>query len=190
MTTCEATEGGADSLDPVGSVETLESGAKGNMQKLVEVEEAKELMSAARDWSVWRWLTEKSRVRATADRAVEALDQLEKKVKAAWGDDLRKAYRELEAQAVYESNPKERRRYEKAREEARDIAVKIKIAVHRVKKADDEATRARIDAEETFDEAERKLSASLARQGAQKAIDSWELRERAIRKAEALTRRN
>jgi len=159
------------------------------MQKLVEVEEAKELMNAAKDWSVWRWLLEKGRVRATADRAVEALDELEKKVKAAWGDDLRKAYRELEAQAVYESNPKEKRHYEKAREEARGIDARIKTAVQRVKQADDQATRTRIDAEETFDEAERKLSASLARQGAQKAIDSWELREKAIRKAEALTQR-
>jgi type I site-specific restriction endonuclease len=159
------------------------------MRKLVEVEEATELMNAAKEWSVWRWLMEKGRVRATADRAVEALNELEKKVKATWDDDLRKAYRELEAEAVFESNPKVKRHYEKAKEEAKAIDAKIKLAVQRVKEADDEATRARLDAEETFDEAERKLSASMAREGAQKAIDSWEIREKAIRRAEALARK-
>jgi len=58
-----------------------------------------------------------------------------------------------------------------------------------VKQADDEAENARLDAEETFDEAERQLSSSMARQGAEKAIDSWDRREKAIRKAEALARR-
>lgn len=159
------------------------------MQKLAEVEEAKELMNRAKDWSLWRWLLEKGRVRATADRAVDALEAQEKKVKAAWEDDLRKAYRELEAQAAFESNPRSKRQYEKAREEAKGIDAKTKLAVQRVKEADDEAYDARMDAEETFDEAERRMSADMAREGAQKAIDSWELREKAIRKAEALARR-
>lgn len=159
------------------------------MQKLAEVEEAKELMNRAKDWSLWRWLLEKGRVRATADRAVDALEAQEKKVKGAWEDDLRKAYRELEAQASYESNPRSKRQYEKAREEAKGIDAKTKLAVQRVKEADDEAYDARMDAEETFDEAERRMSADMAREGAQKAIDSWELREKAIRKAEALARR-
>ena len=56
-----------------------------------------------------------------------------------------------------------------------------------IKEADDEAHRARMEAENTFDEAERQLSTQLAREGCQKAIRSWELHERAIRKAEALT---
>jgi hypothetical protein len=43
-----------------------------------------------------------------------------------------------------------------------------------------------MDAEETFDEAERQLSTSLAREGCRKAIQSWELHEKAIRRAEAL----
>jgi hypothetical protein len=46
-----------------------------------------------------------------------------------------------------------------------------------------------VDAEATFDEAEHRMSTHLAREGAQKAIDSWDLREKAIRKAEALARR-
>jgi hypothetical protein len=45
-----------------------------------------------------------------------------------------------------------------------------------------------LDAEDTFDVAEKKLSASLAREGARKAIESWDLREAAIRKAEAAKR--
>lgn len=158
------------------------------MQKLIPVEEAKELMNQAKDWSVWRWLTDKSKVRAAADKAVETLSDAEKKVKASWDDDLKKAYRELEAHAAIDSNPKSKRQYEKAREEAKRIDPKTKLAVQRVKEADDEAYRARMDAEQTFDDAERKMSASLAREGARKAIESWELREKAIRKAEALAR--
>jgi hypothetical protein len=69
------------------------------------------------------------------------------------------------------------------------VDVKIKLAVKRVKEADDEAEAARLDAEDTFDEAERRLSAGMAREGTQKAIDSWELRKTAIRKAEAILRK-
>jgi hypothetical protein len=47
------------------------------------------------------------------------------------------------------------------------------------------AERAHLDAENTFDEAERQLSTRLAREGCAKAIASWELHEAAIRKAEA-----
>jgi hypothetical protein len=42
-----------------------------------------------------------------------------------------------------------------------------------------------MDAEDTFDEAEKKLSTRLAREGCRKAIDSWDLHEQAIRKSEA-----
>jgi hypothetical protein len=41
-----------------------------------------------------------------------------------------------------------------------------------------------MDAENTFDEAERQMSTRLAREGCSKAIASWELHEAAIRKAE------
>jgi hypothetical protein len=159
------------------------------MQKLIPVEEAKVLMNEAKDWGVWRWLREKKRVREAADKAVDALGDLEKKVKASWSDDLKKAYRELEAQTAFNSNPRAKRQYEKAREEARSVDCKIKLAVRLVKEADDQASNIRMDAEQTFDEAERRMSASMAREGAQKAIDSWELREKAIRKADMLNRR-
>lgn len=158
------------------------------MQKLAAVEEAKALMNQAKDWSVWHWLLEKSKVRKAADSAVDALAELEKKVKAGWDDDLKRAYRQLDAQANLETGTKAQRQYEKARKEANGIDPKIKLAVRRVKEADDEAYRARMDSEQTFVDAERQMSASLAREGARKAIESWELRERAIRKAEAAAR--
>lgn len=60
------------------------------------------------------------------------------------------------------------------------------VNAKKVKAADDEAYRAHMDAEATFDEAERQLSTSLAREGCRKAILSWDLHEKAIRKAEAL----
>jgi hypothetical protein len=159
------------------------------MQELTVVAEAKELMSAARDWSVWRWMLEKKSVRAAADRANEALDGLARKARTLWDDDQRKVYRELEAQTAFESNPRAKRQYEKARESARRVDAKVRLAVERVKRADDEAGIARMDAERIFEDAERQMSPGLARQGAAKAIECWELREKAIRKAEALAPR-
>ena len=159
------------------------------MQKLVQVEEARALMTEAKDWSLWRWLWDKSKVRATADRAVDALAELEEKTKANWTEEQKKAYRELEALTSRNGDAKGRRPYEKAKQEAKDVDPEIKHAVERVKQADDVAYDARMDAEDTFDEAERRLDTEMARQGAQKAMESWDLREKAIRKAEALTRK-
>ena len=159
------------------------------MQKLVQVEEARALMTEAKDWSLWRWLWDKSKVRTTADRAVDALAELEKKTKANWTEEQKKAYRELEVLTALNGDAKGRRLYEKAKQEAKDIDPEIKRAVDRVKQADDVAYEARMDAEDTFDEAERRLDTEMARQGAQKAMESWDLREKAIRKAEALTRK-
>jgi uncharacterized phage infection (PIP) family protein YhgE len=158
------------------------------MHKLIPVEEATALMNEAKDWSLWHWLFEKRKVRAAADSAVDALSDAEKKVKASWNDDLKKAYRELEAQQAYENDRRANRRYEKAKEEAKNIDPEIKQAVLKVKEADDVAENARLDAEDTFAEAERQLSAGMAREGAAKAIHSWELRMKAIRKAEALSK--
>ncbi len=158
------------------------------MHKLIEVEQAKTLMSEASEWSIWKWLTEKRRVRQVADRGTEALNLAEKKVKAGWHEDLHKAYRELEAQASLEQDLKARHRYEKARDEASQVDPKIKSAAKRVKDADDVAEQARIDAEATFDEAERRLSAGMAREGALLAIEAYDLHETAIRKAEIAAR--
>ena len=155
------------------------------MRKLSQVEEATALMNEAKGWGVWRWLWEKTRVRATADRANDALAQLEDKVKASWSDDLKKAYRELEAQASFNGHAKGKRVYEKTKEEAKHVDPEIKSAAARVREADDAAYKAHLDAEETFDEAERRLDTGMARDGAEKAIESWALREKAIRKAEA-----
>src|SRR5689334_17732450 len=106
------------------------------MHKLMEVEEAKALMTEAKAWSVWRWLTEKKKVRAAADRAVDALNAADEKVKASWGDDLRQAWRELEAETALQQNPRAKRQYEKAKEGAKDVPEETKAAVRRVKEAD------------------------------------------------------
>jgi hypothetical protein len=141
------------------------------MQKLAAVEEAKRLMTEAKGWSLWQWLTEKRRVRAAADAATAALDKAEKKVKADWPDDLKKLYRLMGAHVSVD----------RGSEALQHVAAQLK-------KAHDEAYNARMDVEATFDEAERRMSASMAREGAQKAIDSYGLQERAIRKAEAVVR--
>lgn len=67
------------------------------MQKLSSVEAAKTLLNEAKAWPVWRWLLEKKRVRTAADAAWADLEEVEKKIKASWCDDLRRAYREFQA---------------------------------------------------------------------------------------------
>jgi hypothetical protein len=140
------------------------------MRKLTEVEEAKALMTEAFEWSVMKWLKEKKRVRKTADRANDALDQLSKETKLLWADHLRAAYGELGRNA----SPANKADGETLK------------SLGQVKRADDEAFRARMEAESTFDEAENQLSTSMAREGCRKAIYSWELHEKAIRMAERL----
>ena len=155
------------------------------MHKLPAVEEAKSLMNEAKDWSVWNWLTQKGRVRAAADRATDALAASEKAVKAGWDGELKRAYQELKGNGSKNGNSRKH-----PTETPNGIDPAIRLAVKKVHEADEAAEAARLDAEQTFDEAERRLSASMAREGTRKAIDSWVLREKAIRKAEEAARKS
>ncbi len=141
------------------------------MRKLPEVEAAKALMNDAVNWSVMRWLKEKKKVRRAADKANEVLDALNRQTKESWVAELKAAFEELE------SSPEAGATHTNGHGDYAKLAVAIK-------RADEAARRARQDAEDTFDEAERQLSARLAREGCRKAIASWELHEAAIRKAE------
>jgi len=149
------------------------------MRKLPEVREAKELMNQAMDWSIFKWLFEKPKVRATADRANAALDHLEKSVKARWSEELKSAHKSLSG---------------KSRSPHKDQQVgqgqpadpQISLLMEKIIDADKAAHRARMDAEATFDKAEKQMNVSLAREGCKKAIHSWELHEKAIRQAEAV----
>ena len=159
------------------------------MRKLVQVEDAKSLLEVAKDWGVWKWLTEKKRVRQTADIAWEAFDALENEVRSAWSDDLQKAYAELAAEAeLAEGGPPAKRKYEKAKKEAANVDPKIKAVAQKQKEIDDEAYRVRMQAEDMFEEAERRLSTSMAREASQVAIDAYNLREKAVRRAETAAR--
>src|SRR5579864_4709745 len=129
------------------------------MQKLREVEEARALMTEAMSWSVVKWLREKKSVRKSADQANAALDQLNQSVKDSWSDDVRVAYQAFAQDAAVRERT---RRSVKAASGAESPAT---LFAKKVKEADDEAYRARMDAENTFDEAERLLSTSLAREG-------------------------
>jgi hypothetical protein len=159
------------------------------MRKLIPVEEAKSLFSEGREWGMWRWLSEKRRARRTADAAWQALEDYEKDARSSWSEDVSKAWREAEAQSAAESDGRAKRAYEKAKEAAADVDPEIKAAVHALKKADDEAYKARMDAEAQFDEADRRMSTSMACEGAQMALDAWTMREKVIRKVEALGKR-
>lgn len=141
------------------------------MHKLAPVEDAKTLFNEAKDWSVWRWLMEKKRARNTADEAWLALEACEEKVRAGWHDGWREAYGRPRSKAYLSLNPE------------------VKEFLDRLHAEDVQAQRARDAAEAQFDEADRRMSTSMACEGAQMAIDAWEMRERVIRKAEALARK-
>ena len=135
------------------------------MRTLPEVEQARQVMSEAAEWSVMKWLREKKRVRRLADEANAALDRLNRETKARWPAEWRAAWN---------------------RETRHDAALPL---LARVRQADELAMRVRQEAEDTFDEAERQLSARLAREGCGKALRSWELHEQAIRRAEEAMQR-
>ena len=147
------------------------------MRKLTEVEDAGALMTEAMNWSVVRWLKEKKRVRKAADLANAALDRLDQEIKARWSDELKAAYSELGG------NTRGSQRQHK--QTSQGVDPQVMLLAKKLKESDDEAYRVRMDAEDTFDEAEKKLSTRLAREGSQKAIDSWDLHEQAIRQSEA-----
>jgi len=151
------------------------------MDKIPAVETAKALMTEAVGWSVMKWLREKKTVRKTADQANAALDQLHQAVKDHWPQEVRGAYNALLQQATGKTKPPNGNG-----STSQDTNAQAILSVKKVKEADDEAYAARMDAEETFDIAEKQLSTALAREGCRKAIRSWELQEKAIRKAEAL----
>jgi hypothetical protein len=50
------------------------------------------------------------------------------------------------------------------------------------------AHKARMDAEKQFDEADRRMSSDMACEGAQMALDAWEMREQLIRRLEKFRR--
>ena len=155
------------------------------MQRLAAVEEAKVLFTIAKDWSILKWLTEKKRVRAIADKATAALDERKRQVKLTWSESLRNAYAELTAPTDDSADPFAAAELEFLRHQSGSIPEVVRQTARRVKDADDAAEKARLTAEKTFDDAERRLSASLARRGAEEAIQSYELRYKAIAEAEA-----
>ena len=147
------------------------------MRKLAAVEEARAVMTEAADWGVFRWLLEKGRVQEIADRATAALAQADSRVKEAWGEDLKRAYKALVQQEKSSRDHK--------KNGLPGIAPELTRLARGVKEAFDQGQRARLQAEATFDEAERRMSADLARTGCRQALESYDLRERAIRKSEA-----
>jgi hypothetical protein len=148
------------------------------MEKLEAVENARNLMLEAREWPVWTWLTEKSRLRDAANQADDAFDELEKKIKQSWSEELKRAYRELE-----DTDPDHE--HSKKLDQSIEISPEIRALAKEIKIAHDAANEARVRAEETFAVAESRLNISMALDGTAQAIESWDLKEKAIRKAEA-----
>ena len=157
------------------------------MKKLPAVEEARAIMTEGMEWGVWKWLMEKKRVRAAADEARAALDELEIQVKLKWPDDYKLAYNQLVGEGESKRGRKQTKNVKTAAAVVKTDA-KIAAAVKAVADADDEAYNAHEDAEEVFAEAERKMSTSGARDGARMALIAYDKHEAAIQKAEAVAK--
>lgn len=159
------------------------------MRKIAAVEEARDIMMQGIEWGVWKWLTEKKRVREIADRARAALDDLEMKTKLEWSDEYKIAYNSLVTE-----NGSGKRGHKSAKAQkvqaTEKPAPKVLALVSNVKDADDAAYNAHEEAEDIFAEAERKMSTSMAREGAKKALVAYDLHEEAIRKAEAVAKQS
>jgi hypothetical protein len=144
------------------------------MRKIPEVETAKALMAEAHDWSLWRWLFEKKRLRQTSDQANAALTTAEEEVKGGWNADLKKAYAEVAAQDC------------KKKKTTGSVDPELLSTLRHLREAFENAERIRLAAEETFSEAERRLNTDIAKEGTVQAVEAWILREKAIRKAGSL----
>jgi hypothetical protein len=157
------------------------------MKKLPAVEDARAVMTEGTEWGVWKWLTEKRRVRGIADQARAALDDLEMKVKLTWSDDLKIAYNQVVTGVGAAKRPRRKTKDHKLAG-GNGSDAKTLAAVKRIAEADDAAYNAHEDAEEAFAEAERKMSTGMTRDAARKALAAYDLHESAIREAEALAR--
>ena len=157
------------------------------MKKLEAVEEARAIMTLGLDWGVFKWLMEKPKVRKIADRATEALNNAEDNVKATWSDGLKRAYNYLATQEDDDSG--KGKKGGKGKAVPKDIDAEALAIAKGIYKADEETETMRLDAEDTFAEGERKLSVAMARDGARKALATYDLHEKAIRKAEAAAKR-
>ncbi len=158
------------------------------MKKLTAVEDARAIMKEGMEWGVWKWLTEKKRVRGVADQARAALDEQEMQVKQHWPEEYKLAYNELVAENGGSKRP---RKAAKGGKTATAVKTDPKMiaALKAVADADDEAYNAHEDAEEVFAEAERKMSTAGAREGAKMALVAYDKHEAAIKKAEAIAKK-
>lgn len=138
-------------------------------------------MTEAMTWSVMRWLREKKNVRKTADQANAALDKLNREVKERWPNPVKSAYDALEAQSAAPSQIDRRQRRQLPPTDSQTLALAKKL-----REANDAAYRARELAEKIFDDAEKRLSTRLAREGCLSAIHAWDALEEAIRKGEGI----
>lgn len=154
------------------------------MLNIEEVENAKALMTEAVNWSVMRWLKEKKRVRKTSDIANDKLDAVDREIKASWSDELKAAYAELPKIGM----PAEQGIQLNSNGNKAAIDPEVVLLAKALKQADEEAYRAHLLAEDTFERAEVRLSTSMAREGSRQAITSWELKEKAILQSQAAVR--
>ncbi len=133
------------------------------MAKIIEVEQARALMTEAIDWSVMKWLAEKKRVRRAADKANDTLNAVEQDIHSRWSLTFRSVY-----------------------EKSGDASSDLKRLARKIREEHDLAVKFHLQAEDTFDVAEKRLSTAMAREGCRQAIEGWDHHVQAIRLAESV----
>jgi hypothetical protein len=157
------------------------------MQKLPAVEQAKTLLQQTQEWGIMKWLTDKRKVREAADNAWAAFDEQEEQIRTSWPENLQKAYADLAAQEEPEpASAPAKRKPAKAKKNSPDVPPKVKAQAAQLKEAEEQAYSVRMEAEDMFVQAEKRMSIPMAREGAQKAIEAFAAREKLLRKFEAV----
>jgi hypothetical protein len=128
------------------------------------VEETKQLLLEAREWSIWSWASDanQNRVRSAIESATKALEREVGKTKKSWSLVVTNAYAGAEA----------------------DLA--IRRYIRKFRDAEREMNRATAQSQATFAEAEQELNAGKARRGATEALLAIEIHETVLDLARAL----
>jgi hypothetical protein len=133
----------------------MDGTGEGSVPTLHAVIEAKRLLDETQQWWPWSWASDlnKIKLRSAIETATRALELEVEKAKNSWSREMQRAYREL---TIPESR----------RVSTRNINPEVKRTARKLKDAEDELNQATLQAQKTFDEAERELNPSKAREGA------------------------
>lgn len=152
----------------------MDGTGEASVPMLRAVVEAKRLLEETQQWWPWTWASDlnKIKLRSAIETATNALEREVQKAKHSWSREMQTAYRELRVA------PSQRAL-------ASIIDPIIKRAARKLKTAEDELNQATLKAHNIFDEAEKELNPSKARDGALQTAKAIEQHETVLSLANA-----